>query len=307
MRTYLLILTILFCSCKQVNSDDWINRTKHEGLHDIHYSELFETFCTEESPENIKNTVDNLEQAKTYFDKTFNEDLNFAVLFIDNENWDKYAFAPPPGMPQSLNDGNMVLGAGQSIMANRWKQGLNQIPKNKLDSLKLIFGEDLNLDLFFRDALSLHELGHLYQYYKTSEKSQRRWLDEVFGNLCQVAAANNLNTADALIRMDYFQLLLIKENLWGDVDFKTLNQFEKNYFDIINQGRNYGWYQTQFYLIAKKLYSEFGDEFLNEFRNFLIDIDPDKVGRIDDKKLFEKMVNTFGEKAVETLKWKHDS
>ncbi len=107
--------------------------------------------------------------------------------------------------------------------------------------------------------------------------------------------------------MDYFQLLLINENLWGDLDFKTLDQFEKNYFEIINQGRNYGWYQTQFYLIAKKLYSKFGDEFLNEFRNFLIDIDPDKVGRIDDKELKEKMINTFGNEAVEILKWKHDS
>jgi hypothetical protein len=304
MRTYFLILIILFCSCKD---SDWINRSKHEGLYALSYSESFETYCTEENPENIKNTVDNLKQAKTYFDKTFNEDLNFAVLFVDNENWGKYAFAPPPGMPQSSYDGNMVLGSGQSIMANRWKQGLNQIPKNKLDSLKLIFGEDLNLDLFFRDALSLHELGHLYQFYKTSEKSQRRWLDEVFGNLCQIAAANNLKTKDVLTRMDHFQLLLIKENLWGEVDFTTLDQFEKNYFDIINQGRNYGWYQTQFYLIANKLYSKFGDDFLNEFRNFLIDINPDEVGRIDDKELREKMINSFGNEAVEILKWKHDS
>ncbi len=306
MRIFLFAIIILVSSCKQERSD-WIDRTKHDGLYDINYSESFETFCTEENPKNIKNSVGNLEQAKAYFDKTFNEDLNFAVLFVDNQNWDKYAFAPPPGMPQSYYDGNMVLGSGQSVMANRWKQELNQIPENKLDSLKLIFGEDLNLDLFFRDALSLHELGHLYQFYRTSEKSQRRWLNEVFGNLCQVAAANNLATKDVLIRMDYFQLLLIKENLWGDVDFTTLDQFEKNYFDIIKHGRNYGWYQTQFYLTAKKLYSKFGDEFLNEFRNFLIDIDPDKVGMIDDKELIEKMIKTFGNEAVEILKWEHDS
>lgn len=304
MRIYFLILTILFCSCKD---SDWIDRSKHEGLYALSYSESFETYCTEENPENIKNTVDNLEQAKTYFDKTFKEDLNFAVLFVDNKNWDKYAYYPPPGMPQSDYDGNMILGSGQSIMANRWKQGLNQISENKLDSLKLIFGEDLNLDLFFRDALSLHEMGHLYQFYKTSEKSQRLWLNEVFGNLCQVAAANNLATKDVLLRMDYFQQLLIKENLWGEVDFTTIDQFEKHYSEIINLGRNYGWYQTQFYLIAQNLYSEYGDEFLNEFRNFLIDIDPEKVGKIEDNELKEIMTDTFGNQVVEILEWKNDS
>lgn len=304
MRIYFLILTILFCSCKD---SDWIDRSKHEGLYALSYSESFETYCTEENPENIKNTVDNLEQAKTYFDKTFKEDLNFAVLFVDNKNWNKYAYYPPTGMPQSDYDGNMILGSGQSIMANRWKQGLNQISENKLDSLKLIFGEDLNLDLFFRDALSLHEMGHLYQFYKTSEKSQRLWLNEVFGNLCQVAAANNLATKDVLLRMDYFQQLLIKENLWGEVDFTTIDQFEKHYSEIINLGRNYGWYQTQFYLIAQILYSEYGDEFLNEFRNFLIDIDPEKVGKIEDNELKEIMTDTFGNQVVEILEWKNDS
>ena len=306
MKIYLLISIFLFSSCKEVNSD-WIDRTKHEGLYNISYSDSFETYCTEESPKNIKNTINNLEQAKEYFDKTFKEDLNFAVSFVDNQNWNKYAYYPPPGMPQSDYDGNIILGLNQSLMAKRWKESLNQISENALDSIKLVFGKNLNLDLFFRDALSLHEMGHLYQFYKTSEKSQRRWLNEVFGNLCQVAAANNLHKREALNCMDHFQQLLIKENLWGEVDFTTLKQFEKNYSEIINQGRNYGWYQTQFYLIATKLYSKYGDKILNEFRNFLIDIDPEKAGRIDDKELKDKMINSFGDEAVEILKWKHDS
>ena len=305
MRIYLILFLFSILSCQKKNSD-WIDRSKHEGLYDLNYSESFETYCTEQNPKDIKNTVDYLEQAKDYFDKTFKEELNFAVLFVDNKNWDKYAFAPPPGMPQSYYDGNIVLGSGQSVMANRWKQSLNQNPEIEIDSLKLIFGEDLNLDLFFRDALSLHELGHLYQFYKTSDKSQRRWLNEVFGNLCQVAAANNLITKDVLTRMDYFQFLLIDENLWGDITFKSLDQFENNYFEIINQGKNYGWYQTQFYIIAKKLYLQFGDEFLNDFRNFLIDIDPEKIGMIENKKLTEKMVKAFGQEALEIMNWKHD-
>ncbi|SDN13559.1 hypothetical protein [Kriegella aquimaris] len=307
MRTYLLILTILFCSCKQVDSDDWIDRTKHEGLNDIHYSESFETYCTEKNPDNIKNTVDNLEQAKEYFDKTFKEDLNFAVLFVDNANWNKYAFSPPPGMPQAHFQGNMVLGLGRSVIAMGAEQGLKQVPDSKLGILKQHFGEELNLDLFYRDALALHELGHLYQFYKTGKGTQRHWLNEVFGNLCQVAAAKNLSTQDVFNRMDVFQLFLINSNQWGELKFKSLNQFEEDYFEVLKQGRNYGWYQTKFYIQAKELYSKFGDEFLNEFRDFLIDINPDKVGIIEDKELKELMINTFGNEVVKILEWNHDS
>ena len=306
MKPFLFILIILFSSCQQINSD-WIDRTKHEGLYEISYSGSFEIYCTEENPKDIKNTIDNLEQAKTYFDKTFKENLNFAILFVDNPNWNKYAFSPPPGMPQAHYQGNMVLGLGNSVMSMGAKQGLKQIPDSHLGELKKLFGEDLNLDLFYRDALSLHELGHLYQFHKTGKGTQRYWLNEVFGNLCQVAAAKNLATQDVFNRMDVFQLFLINANQWGELKFKTLEQFEEDYFEVLKQGQNYGWYQTQFYLKAKELYSRLGDKFLNEFRDFLIEVNPDKIGNLDDKELKERMIKTFGNQVVEILEWKHNS
>lgn len=306
MRTYLIILLILVSSCNQDNSD-WIDRTKHQGLYRINQSTSFETYCTEENPKSIENTINNLEQAKTYFDKIFKEDLNFAVLFVDNSNWNKYAFSPPPGMPQAHYQGNMVLGLGNSVMSMGAKQGLKQVPDSKLGLLKQHFGEELNLDLFYRDALSLHELGHLYQFYKTGKGTQRHWLNEIFGNLCQVAASKNLNTQDVFNQMDVYQLFLINANQWGELSFKTLEQFENDYFEVLKQGQNYGWYQTQFYLKAKELYATFGDKFVNEFRDFLMEINPDKIGRIDDKELKELMSKKFGSQVVQILEWKNDS
>ena len=210
-------------------------------------------------------------------------------------------------MPQAHHQGNIVLGLGSSVMALRARQGLKQVPDSQLGILKQHFGEEINLDLFFRDALSLHELGHLYQFYKTGKGTQRHWLNEVFGNLCQVAAAKNLATQDVFNRMDVYQLFLMNSNQWGELKFKTLNQFEEDYFEVLKEGRNYGWYQSQFYLKAKELYSKFGDKFLNEFRDFLIDINPDKVGSMDDNELNELLINTFGNQVVEILEWKHDS
>ncbi len=70
MRISLIVFLVLITSCKQTDSD-WIDRSKHEGLYDINYSESFETYCTEENPKNIKNTIDNLEQAKDIFRQDF--------------------------------------------------------------------------------------------------------------------------------------------------------------------------------------------------------------------------------------------
>ncbi|WCO00264.1 hypothetical protein [Psychroserpens ponticola] len=307
MKVYLISILILITSCKQQIESDWVDRSKHESLYDISYSEMFETYSTEPNPEAIKNTVDNLEQAKVYFDKIFKENLNFAVLFVDNSNWNKYAFSPPPGMPQAHYNGNMILGLSRSVMATRAEQGLKNVPDSKLEILKQHFGEELNLDLFYRDALSLHELGHLYQFVKTGKGTQRHWLNEIFGNLCQVAAAKNLATQDVFNRMDSFQLFLINSNKWGSLNYKTLKQFEEDYFEVLKHGRNYGWYQTQFYIKAKELYSKFGNEFLYEFRNFLIDINPEKIGKLSEKELKELMINTFGNQVVEILEWEHVS
>lgn len=306
MRIYLIAAIVLLTSCKQEDSD-WIDRSKHKGLFDINYSESFETYCTEQYPEHIENTVENLEQAKKYFDEVFNEDLQFAVLFVDNSNWDRYAFSPPPGMPQAYDQGNIVLGLGSSVMSMRAMQGLQQVPDSKLEILKKHFGEEIDLDLFYRDALALHELGHLYQFYKTGKGTQRHWLNEVFGNLSQVSAAKNLSSEDVFNRMDSYQLVLIEANQWGTLKYKTLKQFEQDYFEVLKQGQNYGWFQTQFYVKAKELYLEFGDEFLNDFRNFLIDTNPEKVGKLDDNKLKELMISAFGNEVVEILEWKHES
>ena len=306
MRIFLLAVVILVSSCKQEKSD-WIDRTKHEGLYKLNYSESFEIYCTEENPKNIKATIGNLQQAKAYFDKIFNEDLNFAVLFVDNLNWNKYAFSPPPGMPQAHYQGNIVLGLDNSVMAMRAEQGLRKVPDSNLGILRQHFGEEINLDLFYRDALSIHELGHIYQFHKTGKGTQRHWLNEVFGNLCQVAAAKNLTTPDVFNRMDVYQQFLINANQWGELKFKTLIQFEEDYFEVLKQGQNYGWYQTQFYLQAKELYSKFGDDFLNDFRAFLIDVNPDKVGNMHDEELKELIISTFGNEVVEILEWKHDS
>lgn len=306
MRSSIILVLILVSSCKQVKSD-WIDRSLHEGLYNLDYSESFETYSINKNPKNIKNTIGNLEEAKLYYDAIFKEDLSFAVLFVDNQNWDKYAYAPPPGMPQSFYGGNILLGLGKSVMASRWEQTLSQFSGSEIDTLKFHFGDSIDLDLFFRDGLSLHELAHLYQFVKIDDGMQRRWLSELFANLCQVGAAKNLSNNSVYYQMDVFQQLLIDKELWGDVQYRTLQDFEEHYFDIMKLGRNYGWYQTQFYVIAKQLHEKYGDDVLQNFRNLLIAIDPKKVSEIEDDKLELLIEQYLGKEALNIINWDHDS
>jgi len=302
----LLIVAVLFVcvSCKQ-SASDWIDRTNHEGLHNIALSDDFETYSTETNPTHLQNTINNLEQAKTYYDKVFDEDLKFAVLFIDNKNWDKYAFSPPPGMPQATYGGNIILGLNKSVMAMGFEEVLSQMPPEAIQGLKTHFGDPINLDNFFREGLALHELAHLYQFYKTSKNSQRHWLNELFGNLCQVAAAKSFEDQSTFNQMDSYQNFLIRGNQWGELKYKTLEQFENDYFDVIASGRNYGWYQTQFYIMANELYTKYGDDIVNKFRDFLITYDGDDYGVIDDTELNKLLIESFGEDAVNILKWNY--
>ena len=301
-----LIFFILLFSCNQKPSD-WIDRSKHEGLYKHDITNKFEVYSSVEHPGDIKNTVEVLELTKKYYDRIFDENLNFAVLFIDNKNWNKYAFSPPPGMPQAYYEGNIVLGLGKSVIARNAENGIKQAPPPVKEVLKQHFGENIDLDYFYRDALSLHELGHLYQFYRTGKSSQRRWLNELFGNLCQVGAARSFDTQTVLDQMDVLQTTMIRGNQWGELKFKTLDQFETEYLQIMQQGQNYGWYQTQFYFKARELHSNFGDNFLRLFRDFLIDSNHDVIGELDNAELNQHILDTFGREAAEIMKWKYDS
>jgi hypothetical protein len=103
--------------------------------------------------------------------------------------------------------------------------------------------------------------------------------------------------------MNSYQNLLIRGNQWGELNYKTLEQFENDYFEVLKSGRNYGWYQTQFFTMAKTLYSTYGDSFVAKFRTFLITLNTKE--NIDDKALNEMMVKEFGQDVMNIIKWEY--
>jgi len=107
--------------------------------------------------------------------------------------------------------------------------------------------------------------------------------------------------------MDVYQTFLIDANRWGELKYTTIEQFEEEYFQVIKQGQNYGWYQTQFYIKARDLYIKFGDDFLKKFRDFLIEINPEKVGHLNDNELNSILIDSFGSQVAQELVWQSNN
>jgi len=63
-------------------------------------------------------------------------------------------------------------------------------------------------------------------------------MNEVFGNLCQVATAKNLASQNVFNQTDVYQLFLLNFTPWALLNYSTLKEFEEHYVDILTAGRN---------------------------------------------------------------------
>ena len=156
--------------------ESWIDTSPHSGLSELRTDFSFKTLVSNNSVKSITGTLKRLNEAKQYFDEIFNTDLDFAVLFVENEKWGKHAYFPPPGLPQAIH-GNVILGLDKSVLSITVEETIDRLPEQHQAMLKPVYGDDINLDLFYRDILSIHELAHLY-HFKEGTKPQRKWLQE---------------------------------------------------------------------------------------------------------------------------------
>jgi hypothetical protein len=241
-----------------------------------------------------------LNDAKLYFDKIFQTDLDFAVLFIENSEWNKYAYFPPPGMPQAWK-GNIILGLEKSIISREVEKEITQLPEQYWTSLKSVYGEKMDLDLFYREILSIHELAHLY-HFNEGNKPQRKWLQELFATMSMYSFIKKKSNSYEL--MDAYPQFVIQS---GDkmAEFKTLKDFEEKY--VQNQTpQNYEWYQMQLYQKAKSIIDSGKSDVLIKLLNFLIRTDLSKTERLTDAELSTRLRAEVGKEVANILtNWKY--
>lgn len=293
MRIVIFFLTTIFTlsvfSQKKETSEKWIDTTIHKGLAELDTDYPFQVLVSNDSIKTTSETTKNLNSAKSYFDEIFNMDLNFAVLFIENKHWNEYAYFPPPGIPQAWK-GNVILGLEKSSISKQVANSLTNLPEEHLLSLKKVYGKDINLDLFYREALSIHELAHLYHlYYGT--RPQRKWLQELFANMSMYAFAKK-NCGTCYDQMNTFPMF--SKQLGDDIaEFKSLQDFEKKYVENLHP-RNYEWFQFQFYYKAKDIIGKNGENILVKLKDFLVKTDLSKTHQMSDEELAIRLETEVG-------------
>jgi len=231
-----------------------------------------------------------------YFDEIFQTDLDFAVLFIENQHWNRYAYLQPPGMPH-VWAGNVFLGLDKSVLSTHVENSIFNLPEQSLTPLKSVYGEKIDLDLFYRETLAIHELAHLYHFYE-GEKPQRKWLQELFATMSMYAfVKNNCNSWYDL--MDTYPQFVIKS---GDkmAEFKTLKDFEEKYVQNLSP-QNYEWFQIQFYEKTKELIELKGEDIIVKLRNFLIQTDLSKTELLTDSQLSDFLEKEVGKEISDIL------
>lgn len=268
----------------------------HLGLTEVKNAYAFKTLTTGDSAEIPAQTLENLHQAKIYFDKLFNTKLDFAVLFVDHENWMQYAFFPPPGLPQA-GRGNIILGLEKSVVAREVEKMLFQMPQHLTSSLKPVYGENFDLDLFYRESLSIHELAHLYHFAKAN-RAQRKWLQELFATLCMYAFFVEV-APEGYAQMNTYPDFVLQA---GDerAVFKSLQDFDEKYVQKLSPP-NYEWYQMKFYREARIIMDSQQTEILPKLLNFLIETDLSKMERLTDADLQAKLASEVDPAVAEIM------
>ena len=292
-----LIAILICCLTIQLQGQEsWIDTSIHNGLIELKTDYAFKSFTTNDAIKTTAGTLENLNNAKGYFDKVFQTDLDFAVLFIENKEWGKHAYFPPPGLPQAGN-GNVILGLEKSVVSQEVEKMVTQLPEQYWASLKPVYGADIDLDLFYRETLSIHELAHLY-HFKEGTQPQRKWLQELFATMGMYSFVKEKSIASYGLMDTYPEFVLQS----GDrmAEFKTLKDFEEKYVQKLTP-QNYEWYQMQFYQKAKAIIDSGKSDILKKFLDFLIDTDLSKTEILSDAELSTHLEKEVGKEIADIL------
>ncbi|SNR63085.1 hypothetical protein SAMN04488009_2845 [Maribacter sedimenticola] len=299
--TNLIAILLCFLSTQLQGQESWIDTSIHSGLIELKTEYTFKTLVSNDSIKTTAETLKNLYKAKLYFDKIFQTDLDFAVLFIENRKWNKHAYFPPPGLPQA-GKGNVILGLDKSIVSLEVEKMIFQLPEQYLALLKPVYGENINLDLFYRETLSIHELAHLY-HFKEGTKPQRKWLQELFATLSMYSFIKDKANPSYQLMNAYPEFVIQS----GDrmAEFKTLKDFEEKYVQKLTP-QNYEWYQMQLYRNAKLILDSNKTEILIKLRDFLINTDLSKTRAFSNSELTTRLEKEVGKEIADILtNWKY--
>ncbi|WP_139278173.1 hypothetical protein [Pseudozobellia thermophila] len=292
-----LVIILTCCLTPQLKAQEsWIDTSIHKGLTELESDYPFKILVSNDSIKTTSETLKNLNKAKLYFDEIFQTNLDFAVLFIENRVWNEHAYFPPPGLPQA-GKGNVILGLDKSTISMEVEKTISQLPEHYLTSLKTVYGENIDLDLFYRETLSIHELAHLY-HFKEGTQPQRKWLQELFATMSMYSFIKEKSNSSYQLMHTYPEFIIQS----GDrmAEFKTLKDFEEKYVQKLTP-QNYEWFQMQFYQNAKAIIDSNKSDILIRLQKFLINTDLGKTKILTDSELATRLEKEVGKEVTAIL------
>ena len=290
-----LLFTFLLSFFAAKAQKSWPDADRHKGLELLEHQGNLSVLVSENAKSD-SISLHYLREAKNYFDSIFGLDFPVAVLFISNEAWNDHAYYPPPGMPQAWA-GNIFLGSGKSVVALQAEQELQQLPSDELKRLSAHFGEPLDMDLFYRHNIAIHELGHLYHLYEAT-KSQRKWLQEVFATYAAQAYLLKFQPDLAAATRVYAEIG--SELHFENIKHHSLEKFEELYLPGLGP-QNYEWFQFQLFQKALRLNEKFGTEGLVKLRNILVATDMETHPELSDSEFYKLAETQLGREMAEIL------
>lgn len=215
----------------------------------------FAVWSSRETEERAEELATRCEAAYWFLGERLERRPEVTLLALSATDWSRFATAPF-GMP-GYADGHLVLAGAPSQFSAGLARLLDLAEPDLQQWARDVYGSpggDIDLDPFFT-LLSVHELGHGFQR-TTPGRFPRRWLDELFGNVCLHSHIAEESPATLPV-LETFPLA------FGTIDpahfrHRSLADFERLYIGVGME--NYAWYQCRLHVLAKRLYDADGAE-----------------------------------------------
>jgi hypothetical protein len=186
----------------------------------------------------------------------FSVSPEFHLKALNQADWDSHTTYPTFGMPHyTFYTRSLTVAVEPGEFWTSFVELIRNSSADAYDELESVYGrigDEINVSKFF-DLLVVHELAHAVHHQGKCEFS-RKWIKELFCNLC-------LHDYIASIEPQELPVLEAFPRLMAEVDpsdfqYQSLEDLEAIYDNMPPQ--NYGWYQTQLHVAAKRVYEAGG-------------------------------------------------
>lgn len=199
------------------------------------------------------------QRALRFFSRTFDMEARIRALILAPAEWSHYTAYPVYGMPGYIDPETLIVASEDNGFWRTLTPPLETMTTPSAEATRAAFGlPDGSVDYApFFDLLAVHEIAHLF-HEQAGIQFPRLWLKEFFANF----ALHAYVSAEEPAKMGLFETYpqLVVDRGAARVTHHALADFEQLYTDM--PAENYGWYQSQLLIAAKRVYDVGGIEIL---------------------------------------------